>query len=51
MKFYEKLLISLIGFILVIVATIGIVAYYAHIKNNSEEHKKNSVVLDYINLF
>lgn len=51
MKFYEKLLISLISFVLVIVTTVGIIAYYAHIKNDTEEHKKNSVVLDYINLF
>ena len=51
MKYEEKLLISLVTFVLVVVVTGGIVVSYVNVKKGVEEHKQNSIVLDSIHLF
>lgn len=51
MKFYEKLLVLIVVFVIVFITTAGIVGNYVRIKKEAEDRKNNSFVLDNINLF
>jgi len=51
MKYSEKVIIALVVFLIVCVATGAIVGNYVKTKKQVEEHKKNSIILENINLF
>lgn len=51
MKYTEKLIIVLVLFLIVTIATGAIIGNYVKTKRQAEEHAKNSIILETINLF
>ncbi len=51
MKYTEKLVIVLVLFLIVTISTGAIVGNYVKTKKQAEEHKKNSIILETVNLF
>lgn len=53
LKFYEKLIISIIVFIGVVIVTAFIIGNYVRIKNDNKQNNANNnrIILENINLF
>ncbi len=50
MHFYEKLIISIIVFIGVVIATAGIVGNYVKVVKTNDNGSKNSIILENVNI-
>lgn len=50
-KFIEKLVISIVIFLGVVITTAFIIGHYVSIKQEAEDKKNNSIILGNINVF